>query len=108
MELKTMVHQIEDLKKIIREKNEIIEHLKVRVDNQEQQINFLTMDAEEKHFQMIRKCSIESISPYLIKQKYLLLRVDDLEPSGIYLPKTIKLASVDEISPLPRHLPALK
>lgn len=45
VELKDLLTEVDGLKKLVREKNEIIEHLKDRLNNQEKQIELLIKDS---------------------------------------------------------------
>lgn len=86
-----------ELSKIINDKNEIINHLAIRLQNQEKQIQMLVQDAEDKHHHEITKYYTKSYEKYLKNGKYLLLRVDEVIGNGIYLPKNIKIVHFGQL-----------
>lgn len=51
----------------------------------------LVMDAEEKHMNEITKYYAKSYDKYLKYGKYLLLKIDEIQGNGIYLPKYAKI-----------------
>ena len=54
-------------------------------------------DSEAKHFHEIKKHYAKSYEKYLKNGKYLLIRVDEVEENGIYLPRGIKIVHFGEI-----------
>lgn len=47
----------------------------------------LVMDSEEKHFHQITKYYTQSYQKFMKHDRFLLIRVDDVQGNGIYLPK---------------------
>lgn len=84
--------KLTELNQVILSKNEIIEHLNARIKNQEQQIDMLVTDAEEKHMHEIQKHYARSYEKYLRHGRYLLLDIQGVaDETAIYLPRGAKI-----------------